>query len=108
FGYVVELGGIAIEPRPGTFDEQQAARDASEVYSLNPDADEPIKQLIDECGKDGDTLGGVVEVRVEGLPFGLGTHAQWDRKLDGRITQAVMAGKATARIDVAAAHAAAA
>ena len=43
-----------------------------------------VTQLIDRVGKEGDTLGGVVEVRVDWLPIGLGTHAQWDRKLDGR------------------------
>ena len=42
-----------------------------------------VTELIDRVGKEGDTLGGVVETRVDGLPIGLGTHAQWDRKLDG-------------------------
>ena len=100
FGYVVELGGIAIAPRPGTLDEQRALRDASEIYSLNPDQDDEIKALIDECGKEGDTLGGIVEVRVEGLPFGLGTHAQWDRKLDGRLAQAVMSVQAIKGVEI--------
>ncbi len=100
FGYVAELGGIQIEPRPGTLAEQQATRDASELYSLNPDQDPAIKTLIDETGKDGDTLGGIVEVRVEGLPFGLGTHAQWDRKLDGRLAQAVMAMQAIKGVEI--------
>ncbi len=59
-----------------------------------------MKDLIDQCGKDGDTLGGVVEVRVEGLPFGLGTHAQWDRKLDGRLAQAVMAVQAIKGVEI--------
>jgi chorismate synthase len=42
----------------------------------------------------------VVEVRVEGLPFGLGTHAQWDRKLDGRLAQAVMAVQAIKGVEI--------
>ena len=100
FGYVVELGGIEIVPKQGTLDEQRALRDTSEVYSLNPDQDEEIKVLIDEKGKEGDTLGGVLEVRVEGLPFGLGTHAQWDRKLDGRLAQAVMAVQAIKGVEI--------
>lgn len=100
FGYVVELGGIEVEARPGTLAEQRAVRDASELYILNPDAEDEIKALIDACGKDGDTLGGVVEVRVEGLPFGLGTHAQWDRKLDGRLAQAVMAVQAIKGVEI--------
>jgi len=100
FGYVVELGGVAIPPQPGTLAEQRAVRDSSEIYSLNLDKDEEIKELIDRCGKDGDTLGGVLEVRVEGLPFGLGTHAQWDRKLDGRLAQAVMAVQAIKGVEI--------
>jgi chorismate synthase len=100
FGYVVELGGEKIEPKSGTLEEQRAWRDASEVYSLNPEQDGQIKALIDAKGKEGDTLGGILEVRVEGLPFGLGTHAQWDRKLDGRLAQAVMAVQAIKGVEI--------
>ncbi len=100
FGYVVELGGIRLEPTSGTLAEQRAVRDASEIYSLNPGQDAAVKQLIDATGKEGDTLGGIVEVRVEGLPFGLGTHAQWDRKLDGRLAQAVMAVQAIKGVEI--------
>lgn len=99
-GYVVELGGVRIEPRPGTLDEQLAWRDASSIYSLDPSQDGAIEQLIDETGKAGDTLGGVVETRVEGLPIGLGTHTQWDLKLDGRIAQAVMAVQAIKGVEI--------
>jgi len=100
FGYVAELGGVKIDPQPGTMAEQKKLRDASIIYSLNPDQDEEVKQLIDRTGKEGDTLGGVLEVRVEGLPFGLGTHAQWDRKLDGRLAQAVMAIQAIKGVEI--------
>lgn len=100
FGYTLELGGVRIEPVPGTLAEQRDLREKSEVYSLDPARDEEIKDLIDRCGKDGDTLGGVLEVRVEGLPFGLGTHAQWDRKLDGRLAQAVMAVQAIKGVEI--------
>jgi len=99
-GYVVELGGVQIAPQPGTLDEHLKLRDQSEIYSLDPSRDEEIKSLIDETRKAGDTLGGVVEVRVEGLPFGLGTHAQWDRKLDGRLAQAVMAIQALKGVEI--------
>jgi chorismate synthase len=99
-GYVVELGGKKIEPVSGTPEELIALRDASEIYSLDPARDAAFKQMIDETRKAGDTLGGVVEVRVEGLPFGLGTHAQWDRKLDGRLAQAVMAVQAIKGVEI--------
>ncbi len=99
-GYVVELGPIAIPPREADFDTQKTRRDESEIYSLEPEKDEEVKRLIDQCRDDGDTLGGVVEVIVEGLPFGLGTHAQWDEKLDGRIAQAVMAVQAIKGVEI--------
>ncbi len=100
FGYVVELGGEPIQPVDAPREELRAIRDQSEVYGLDFARDDAIKQLIDETGKRGDTLGGIVEVRVEGLPFGLGTHAQWDRKLDGRIAQAVMAVQAIKGVEI--------
>lgn len=99
-GYVVELGGIKLSVPNVPLSEQQKLRDSSEVYSLEPSRDEEVKQLIDETGKAGDTLGGIVEVRVEGVPFGLGTHAQWDLKLDGRIAQAVMAVQAIKGVEI--------
>jgi chorismate synthase len=99
-GYVVELGGIKLEVPELPLAERLARRETSEIYSLDPARDEHVKQLIDEVGKAGDTLGGVVEVRVEGIPFGLGTHAQWDLKLDGRIAQAVMAVQAIKGVEI--------
>jgi len=100
FGFVAELGGVKIDPVPGTLDQWRAVRDASEIYGLNLERDAEIKDLIDRAGKEGDTLGGVVEVQVHGVPFGLGTHAQWDRKLDGRLAQAVMAVQAIKGVEI--------
>ena len=100
FGYVAELGAVVFDPQPGDIPTQRSARDTSIVYSLNPDQDDQIRQLIDETRKAGDTLGGIVEVRVEGVPFGLGSHAQWDRKLDGRIAQAVMSVQAIKGVEI--------
>jgi chorismate synthase len=94
FGYVVQVGPVEVPPRPGTLAEQRQRRDRSELYTLDPDRDAELKEVIDDAGKQGDTLGGIIEIRVEGAPFGLGTHAQWDRKLDGRLAQAVMAVQA--------------
>jgi chorismate synthase len=100
FGFVGEVGGEKIEPVAGTLEEWRAVRDQSEIYGLNLERDDAIKALIDRAGKDGDTLGGVVEVQVHGVPFGLGTHAQWDRKLDGRLAQAVMAVQAIKGVEI--------
>lgn len=90
FGFVLELGGIRADPITGTHEQLLAARDTSPVYMLNPSVEPSVIKLIDDTGKDGDTLGGVVEVWVTGVPFGLGTHAQWDCKLRGRLAQAVL------------------
>jgi chorismate synthase len=100
FGFVVEVGGEKIEPVAGTLNELRAIRDQSELYGLNLARDAAVKELIDRAGKDGDTLGGVVEVQVHGVPFGLGTHTQWDRKLDGRLAQAVMAVQAIKGVEI--------
>lgn len=99
-GYVVELGGIKLDPPEAPLEDRLRFRDSSEIYSLLPERDAEVKALIDECAKEGDTLGGIVEVRVEGLPFGLGTHAQWDLKLDGRLAQAVMAVQAIKGVEI--------
>ena len=99
-GWVTALGGIELGPREGTLPELRSLRDSSDIYSLHPERDAEVTELIDRVGKEGDTLGGVVEVRVDGLPIGLGTHAQWDRKLDGRLAQAVMAVQAIKGVEI--------
>ncbi|MFM8401692.1 MAG: chorismate synthase, partial [Pirellula sp.] len=83
-GYVVELGEMNFGSQ-GTKDlsihQIRDRRDSSSLYSVQPQTDSDAQAYIDRMADEGDTLGGVVEVRVDGLPFGLGTHAQWDRKL---------------------------
>ncbi len=99
-GYVVQAGPIEVPSRSGPLEELRRLRDQSELYTLDPERDGEIKRLIDQARKDGNTLGGVVEVRVEGVPFGLGTHTQWDKRLDGRIAQAVMAVQAIKGVEI--------
>ena len=96
FGYVLELGGIAAQPL--SFDA--AIRDASPVYTLNPGADRAIVAAIDAAREAGDTLGGIVEAIVTGCPIGLGSHAQWDRKLDARLAAAVMSVQAIKAVEI--------
>ncbi len=99
-GYVTEIGELSVATPPGSIEQHRAARDASCVYTLAPQRDDEFRALIDRITDEGDTLGGVMEVRVEGLPIGLGTHAQWDRKLDGRLAQAVMAVQAIKGVEI--------
>jgi chorismate synthase len=100
FAYVAAVGPIDVEPLPGTLDERLALRGQSELYTLNPAKDAELKSLIDKAKDDGDTLGGIIEIRVEGLPFGLGTHAQWDLKLDGRLSRAIMAVQSIKGVEI--------
>ncbi len=65
------------------------AVEADRVRCADPAASEEMIAAIDAAKSDGDTLGGQVEVRVSGVPLGLGSYVQWDRKLDGRIAQAI-------------------
>ncbi len=100
FGYVTEIGGLAVDTPVGSIEQQRLLRDSSSVYTLAPQRDGEFEKLIDDAADNGDTLGGVMEVRVEGLPIGLGTHTQWDRKLDGRLAQAVMAVQAIKGVEI--------
>ncbi len=99
FGYVRELGGVAAPAWPAT-DFDLARRDASPVYTLGPSADPAIIAAIDAAKAGGDTLGGVVEAVVLGCPIGLGSHAQWDRKLDARLALAVMSIQAIKGVEI--------
>jgi chorismate synthase len=96
FGYVREIGGIFAPP----LSLEKAVRDASPVYTLNPDADPAIVAAIDAARDAGDTLGGVVETIVTGCPIGLGSHAQWDRKLDARLAAAIMSIQAIKAVEI--------
>lgn len=100
FGYVTQLEQIPTQPRTGTVDELRALRDASPMYTLDPEADKAIVARVDRATEEGDTLGGIVEVQVHNLPFGLGSHAQWDLKLDGRLAQAVMSVQAIKGVEI--------
>jgi chorismate synthase len=88
--HVVELGPVrapaGLIPLPG--DEERL--DADPVRCLDPQTSAAMVAEIDACHKDGDTLGGVVEVLAYGLPPGLGSHVHWDRRLDARLAAAMM------------------
>ena len=74
--------------------------DADPVRCLDADASKAMVAEIDQCHKDGDTLGGVVEVIAEGLPPGLGSHVHWDRRLDARLAGALMGIQAIKGVEV--------
>ncbi|NTV48373.1 MAG: chorismate synthase [Geobacteraceae bacterium] len=99
-GFVVELGGIcAITPQePIELLWQRAAN--SETFCCDLSAEVDMKRVIDAAKSGGDTLGGVVEVQVIGLPPGLGSYVQWDRKLDARLAMALMSIQAIKGVEV--------
>jgi chorismate synthase len=98
--HVVELGGVpapaGVVPDP----DDGAYLDDDPVRCLDPDASKLMVERIDEAHRDGDTLGGVVEVVVHGLPPGLGSHVHWDRRLDARLAGALMGIQAIKGVEV--------
>src|SRR5439155_16894950 len=98
--HVVELGAArssgGVLPVPG----DEARLDADPVRCLDAAASEAMVAEIDQAHKDGDTLGGVVEVLAYGLPPGLGSHVHWDRRLDARLAAALMGIQAIKGVEV--------
>src|SRR5207244_7569351 len=98
--HLVHLGGIdARRPDPMP-DDIDAAADASVLRTLDPVAEAGMIAKIDEARLAGNTLGGICEVVVDGLPVGLGSHVSWDRKLDGRIGAAIMSIPAVKGVEI--------
>ena len=99
-GYIRSIGGIAANLSGLSFDEIYARSEESPVRAADPGAEGRIIALIDECKKEGNTLGGIFEVVALGLPPGLGSHTQWDRKLDGRLAQALVSIQAMKGVEI--------
>ncbi|WP_047985308.1 chorismate synthase [Ornithinibacillus californiensis] len=90
-GYVKEIGGIRAEDRNSlTMKERQEVSEKSPVRTLDSNAEQQMMDVIDTAKKNGDSLGGITEVYVEGMPAGIGSYVHYDRKLDGRIANAVV------------------
>ncbi len=98
--HVISLGGIDAKIPALLPHDLNLVADASPVRTLDPDAEQRMIELIDEAKRAGNTLGGVCEVLVSGLPVGLGSHVSWDRKLDGRLAAAVMSIPAVKGVEI--------
>jgi len=98
--HVVAIGGVEArrELRPGPADLDLV--DASDVRCFDPEAEPRMVAAIREAAKDGDSLGGVVEVLAYGVPVGLGSHVHWDRRLDGLLAQAFMSINAVKHVEI--------
>lgn len=99
-GFVSRIGHVSV-PVPGQPCEQlwRTAAD-SELFCCDRQFDEEMKSAIDSARASGDTLGGVVEVQVVGCPAGLGSYVHWDRKLDARLSMALMSIQAIKGVEV--------
>ncbi len=88
--HVVEIGGVGVEPGsvPGPADRDRI--DRSPVRCFDGEAERRMVEAIEAAASERDTVGGVVEVLVFGLPAGIGSHVHWDRKLDARLAAAVV------------------
>jgi chorismate synthase len=87
---VIRIGEVEVKREELPLDELIRVTEESQVRVTDKDAEAAMITAIDAAKNDGDTLGGIVEVIIEGVPVGLGSHVQWDRKLDGKIAQAVL------------------
>ena len=100
FSHVTEIGGIVAKVDGLSFAQSRDRAEGSEVRCADAEAGEAMMRRIDEARKRGTSLGGVFEVVALNLPVGLGSYVHWDRKLDGRLAQAVMSIQAIKGVEI--------
>ncbi len=98
--HVVELGGIEASVPDALPVPLNQAADRSPVRCLDDKASKAMMAAIDRAKEEGDTLGGVAEIMARGVVVGLGSHVSWERKLDGRIAQAIMSIPAVKGVEI--------
>ncbi|MBR2569315.1 MAG: chorismate synthase, partial [Paenibacillus sp.] len=99
-GQVIRIGEIEAPPHQLGIDELVERTEASSVRVVDKDTEARMEAYIDQIKAEGDSIGGIVECIIEGVPVGLGTYVQYDRKLDGRIAQAVMSINAFKGVEI--------
>jgi len=99
--HVFCIGPAAMaDPLLVTFADAMAIGDASALHCVDPDLESRMIAEIDKAREAGDTMGGAFEIIAHGVPPGLGSHVQWDRKLDGRLGQALMSIQAIKAVGI--------
>ncbi|MGI9078398.1 MAG: chorismate synthase [Gemmatimonadaceae bacterium] len=98
--HLVHLGGIDAARPPAMPTDINAVSDRSPLRTLDADAERRMVERIDAIKREGNTVGGIVEVVAVGLPVGLGSHVSWDRKLDGRLAGAIMSIPAVKGVEI--------
>ncbi len=98
--HVLRIGSVEVleAPRPGPSDLETV--DGSPVRAFDPALEAAMVEEIETASREGDSLGGTVEVLGYGLPVGLGSHVHWDRKLDGRLAGALMSIQAVKAVEI--------
>lgn len=95
------IGGVPDNPIKATWEEILSA-DESSVRCVDSEAEQRMIALIDSTKEDKDTLGGIFEVVARGVVAGLGSHTQWNKKIDGRLAQAIMCIPAVKAVEIGA------
>jgi chorismate synthase len=100
-GHVLEIGGVkAHETQFESIKDLQERSEASAVRCLDKEAESAMIEAIDKAKLEGDSIGGVVEVVVSGVPIGLGSHVHYDRKLDAKLAAAIMSINAFKGVEI--------
>ncbi len=100
-GHVLVIGGVEAENIDySSIEDIKQRSEQSPVRCLDKEAEKQMMEAIDEAKKNGDSIGGIVEVIVDGVPIGLGSHVHYDRKLDGKIAQAIMSINAFKGVEI--------
>jgi chorismate synthase len=98
--HVIMLGGIPEEPILAKWEAIKRIQQDEKLRCVDGQVTEKMIQRIDQARADGDTLGGIFEVVAHAVPVGLGSHTQWDLRLDGRLAQAIMAIQAVKAVEI--------
>jgi chorismate synthase len=99
--HVVSIGSASLpDPLAVSFEEARAIRNDSALHCVDEEVERRMISEIDRAREAGDTMGGSFEVIAHGVPTGLGSHVQWDRKLDGRLGQALMSIQAIKAVGI--------
>jgi chorismate synthase len=99
-GYVAAIGEVEADLGELPYPERFALAEASEVRCPDPKAAEKMRSRIEQVIREKDTLGGVLEIVATGLPVGLGSYAQWDRRLEARLAAAALSVQAIKGVEI--------
>jgi len=100
YSWVIRIGPVEAKNLKGSAADLGEAAKESPVLCPDPQATKKMMEIIQKAKKQGDTVGGVYQVVAEGLPVGIGTHIQWDLKLDGLLAQAIMTIQAHKGVEI--------